>query len=99
MKRSRARGMSTGAPRRTGSLQVREFAREEERRVEVFLDRSVPPEMVEWFERAIECAAFPVLASHTEGNRRGLSFTAFRLLARRKRATPILFLCLRSGRA
>ncbi len=46
----------------TGDLQVREFARERERTVEIFLDRDVPRGMPsgseEWFERAVECSAF-----------------------------------------
>ena len=33
----------------TGDLQVREFARESERSVEIFLDRGVPPELAGWF--------------------------------------------------
>lgn len=39
----------------TGDLQVREFAREQQRTVEVFLDRSAP---AAWLERAVECCAF-----------------------------------------
>lgn len=41
----------------TGDLQVREFARDEQRTVEIFLDLSLgaPPE---WFEQAVECCAF-----------------------------------------
>ncbi|MGI8990065.1 MAG: DUF58 domain-containing protein, partial [Bryobacteraceae bacterium] len=46
----------------TGDLQVREFARERQRTVEMFLDRNVPrekpPGWEEWFERAVECSAF-----------------------------------------
>jgi hypothetical protein len=41
-----------------GSLQVREFAREQEQTVELFLDRDVPHEHDEWFERAVDCCAF-----------------------------------------
>jgi len=41
-----------------GSLQVREFAREQEQTVEIFLDRDIPPELDSWFERAIDCCAF-----------------------------------------
>jgi uncharacterized protein (DUF58 family) len=43
----------------TGDLQVREFARDEQRTVEIFLDRNAgaPPE---WFEKAVECCAFLV---------------------------------------
>jgi uncharacterized protein (DUF58 family) len=41
-----------------GSLQVREFAREEEQTLEVFLDRNAPPEFDAWFEEAVDCCAF-----------------------------------------
>ncbi|MBV9505613.1 MAG: DUF58 domain-containing protein, partial [Acidobacteriia bacterium] len=41
-----------------GSLQVREFAREQEQTVEMFLDRDVRPEMDAWFESAVDCCAF-----------------------------------------
>lgn len=41
----------------TGDLQVREYARDEQRRVEIFLDRSAPAP-AQWFEKAIECCAF-----------------------------------------
>jgi uncharacterized protein (DUF58 family) len=39
----------------TGDLQVREFAREQQRTVEIFLDRNVD---AVWFERAVECCAY-----------------------------------------
>jgi uncharacterized protein (DUF58 family) len=42
----------------TGELQVREFAREQEQTVEIFLDRSVPAKLDAWFEHAIDCCAF-----------------------------------------
>lgn len=42
----------------TGELQVREFAREQEPLVEIFLDLDVPPEARDWFERAVDFAAF-----------------------------------------
>jgi uncharacterized protein (DUF58 family) len=41
-----------------GNLQVREFAREQEQTVEIFLDRDIPPELDAWFEHAIDCCAF-----------------------------------------
>jgi hypothetical protein len=41
-----------------GSLQVREFAREQEQTVEIFLDRDIPPQLDAWFEHAIDCCAF-----------------------------------------
>jgi uncharacterized protein (DUF58 family) len=42
----------------TGSLQIREFAREQEQTVELFLDRNVPRELDAWFEHAVDCCAF-----------------------------------------
>jgi uncharacterized protein (DUF58 family) len=42
----------------TGSLQVREFAREEDQRVEICLDLDVPRNQEGWFETAVEGAAF-----------------------------------------
>jgi uncharacterized protein (DUF58 family) len=53
----------------TGDLQVREFAREAERSVEVFLDRDAPAELAEWFERAVDCCAFLCwrLSQHSTG--------------------------------
>ena len=41
-----------------GSLQIREFAREQEQTVEMFLDRDIPPEFDAWFEDAVDCCAF-----------------------------------------
>jgi uncharacterized protein (DUF58 family) len=55
-----ARHVDWKATAHTGSLQVREFAREQEQTVEVFLDRDVPPDLEPWFEHAIECCAFLV---------------------------------------
>lgn len=43
----------------TGALQVREFARDEQRTVEIFLDRA-PGAPAAWFEQAVECCAFLV---------------------------------------
>jgi uncharacterized protein (DUF58 family) len=53
-----ARHVDWKATAHTGELQVREFAREAERSVEIFLDRNVPPELAQWFERAVDCCAF-----------------------------------------
>ncbi len=39
----------------TGDIQIREFARDQQRSVEIFLDRDAPQE---WFEIAVECCAF-----------------------------------------
>lgn len=53
-----ARHVDWKATAHVGSLQVREFAREREQSVEMYLDRDVPPAMSEWFEQAVACAAF-----------------------------------------
>ncbi len=44
----------------TGELQVREFAREEDRQAEIFLDRMVAPDSAgeAWLEKAIDLAAY-----------------------------------------
>jgi uncharacterized protein (DUF58 family) len=42
----------------TGEMQVREFAREEDHLIEIFLDLAVPAADTEWFEEAIECVAY-----------------------------------------
>ncbi len=52
-----ARHVDWKATAHTGALQVREFARERERRVEIFLDREVPRGQEAWFEHAIHCCA------------------------------------------
>jgi uncharacterized protein (DUF58 family) len=53
-----ARHLDWKASAHTGALQIREFAREQEPAVEIFLDRNVPPHLEAWFEKAIECCAF-----------------------------------------
>jgi len=53
-----ARHVDWKATAHTGALQVREFAREHEQTVELFLDRDVPPNLDDWFEHAIHCCAF-----------------------------------------
>ncbi len=53
-----SRHMDWKATAHTGALQVREFAREPERTMELFLDRDVPPNLDAWFEHAIHCCAF-----------------------------------------
>ncbi len=53
-----ARHVDWKATAHTGDLQVREFAREQDQRVEIFLDRDVPSGREEWFERAIACCAY-----------------------------------------
>jgi len=53
-----ARHVDWKASAHVGVLQVREFAREQEQAVEIFLDRDIPPELDGWFEHAIDCCAF-----------------------------------------
>src|SRR4051794_3628414 len=53
-----ARHVDWKASAHVGGLQVREFAREQEQTVEVFLDRDVPAELDAWFEHSIDCCAF-----------------------------------------
>ncbi len=53
-----ARHVDWKASAHVGSLQVREFAREQEQTVEMFLDRDVAASLDPWFERAIDCCAF-----------------------------------------
>jgi uncharacterized protein (DUF58 family) len=53
-----ARHVDWKATAHVGSLQVREFAREEEQAVELFLDRDVPYTLDHWFEHAVDCCAF-----------------------------------------
>ena len=44
----------------TGDLQIREFAREQDQTVTIFLDLDVPELNEDWFERAVDCSAFLV---------------------------------------
>jgi uncharacterized protein (DUF58 family) len=53
-----ARHVDWKASAHVGSLQVREFAREQEPVVELFLDRELPHDLDAWFEHAIACCAF-----------------------------------------
>ena len=53
-----ARFVDWKASAHTGVLQVREFARNEDREVELMLDLNVPFGLDVWFEHAVNCAAF-----------------------------------------
>ena len=53
-----ARHVDWKASAHVGSLQVREFAREQEQTVEIFLDRDVPAHLDAWFEHAVDCCAY-----------------------------------------
>jgi Protein of unknown function DUF58 len=62
-----ARHVDWKASAHTGSLQIREFAREQEQTVEVYLDRDVPHEFDAWFEHAVSCCAFLAWRLSTQG--------------------------------
>jgi uncharacterized protein (DUF58 family) len=62
-----ARHVDWKASAHTGALQIREFAREQEQTVEVFLDRDVPHELDAWFEHAVACCAFLAWRLSTQG--------------------------------
>jgi uncharacterized protein (DUF58 family) len=53
-----ARHVDWKATAHTGDLQVREFAREQEPSVVIYLDLDVSSNAAEWFETAVECSAF-----------------------------------------
>ena len=53
-----ARFVDWKASAHTGELQVREFARNQDREVELLLDLNVPDGFDDWFEHAVDCAAF-----------------------------------------
>jgi len=53
-----ARHVDWRASAHTGELQVREFAREQERAVLIYLDLDVPYGADDWFEWAVECVAY-----------------------------------------
>lgn len=55
-----ARYVDWKASAHTGELQVREFAREQERLLEIYLDLMVPPPASAWFEQAVDACAFLV---------------------------------------
>jgi uncharacterized protein (DUF58 family) len=55
-----ARHVDWKATAHTGELQVREFAREQDPLIEIFLDLNTATRHREWFERAVECCAFLV---------------------------------------
>jgi uncharacterized protein (DUF58 family) len=62
-----ARHVDWKASAHVGSLQVREFAREQEQTVEIFLDRDVPHDLDPWFEQAVDCCAFLVWSLSNRG--------------------------------
>jgi uncharacterized protein (DUF58 family) len=53
-----ARHLDWKSTARTGELQIREFAREQQQTLEIVLDRRIASGQEEWLERAVECCAF-----------------------------------------
>ena len=64
-----ARHVDWKATAHTNSLQVREFARDEDQLALIYLDLDVSREQEAWFETALECAAFLIFRL-TEGGHR-----------------------------
>jgi uncharacterized protein (DUF58 family) len=64
-----ARHVDWKATAHTGDLQVREFAREQDRELEIFLDLNVPEPHAAWFEQAVDACAYLVW-SVTRGDAR-----------------------------
>lgn len=62
-----ARHVDWRATAHTGELQIREFAREQEQTVTLFLDLETADRV--WFERAVECSAFLVWRLSERGAR------------------------------
>ena len=55
-----ARHVDWKATAHTGELQVREFAREQEHLLEIFLDLETPEALHDWFERAVGSSVPPL---------------------------------------
>lgn len=53
-----ARHVDWKATAHTGDLQVREFSREQDQTVALFLDINAPEDAAGWFERAVDCCAY-----------------------------------------
>lgn len=64
-----ARHVDWRATAHTGELQVREFTREQDQAVTLFLDLDVPPAQWPWFENAVDCCAFLVWRLNDRGTR------------------------------
>ncbi len=64
-----ARHLDWKATAHTGELQVREFAREQDPTVEIFLDLDVRFDKRQWFESAADCAAYLVWETVARGAR------------------------------
>lgn len=62
-----ARHLDWKATAHTGALQVREFTRQVDRRVLIYLDLNVPFSASQWFEWAVECCAFLAVRLNQRG--------------------------------
>src|SRR5437763_1012789 len=69
-----ARYVDWKATAHTGDLQVREFAREQERAIEIYLDRDIGSDGEPWFEEAVDCCAFIAWRLYQQGA--GIGFQA-----------------------
>jgi len=64
-----ARHVDWKATAHTSSLQVREFARDEDHLTVIYLDLDVSPEQEAWFETALECTAFVAFRLSQDGHK------------------------------
>ncbi|MEO8049046.1 MAG: DUF58 domain-containing protein [Acidobacteriota bacterium] len=64
-----ARHVDWKATAHTRSLQVREFARDEDQMIVIFLDLDATADQRAWFETAVECAAFVAFHLSETGHR------------------------------
>jgi uncharacterized protein (DUF58 family) len=64
-----ARHVDWRATAHTGDLQVREFAREQDHAVTIFLDLDIPSDGYEWFENAVNCCSFLIWRMNDRGTR------------------------------
>ena len=64
-----ARYVDWKATAHTRSLQVREFARDEDQMIVIYLDLDAAPAQDAWFESAVECAAFVAFYLSENGHR------------------------------
>jgi uncharacterized protein (DUF58 family) len=76
-----ARHVDWKATAHTRSLQVREFARDEDQMIVIYLDIDVSAAQTAWFESAVECAAFVAFYLSETGHRVRLRTQEFDLTA------------------
>src|SRR5579863_1548430 len=76
-----ARHVDWKATAHTRSLQVREFARDEDQMIVIYLDLDATADQEAWFETAVECAAFVAYRLADTGHRVRLRTQEFDLAA------------------